>query len=517
MDDRRFDNLARSLAGQPSRRELLRLFLRASGAAAILTALAPLDRIIHSRRDRGSLDGRCDPGQEHCASGGVAAAQATPLPDDGETVMLLAAGDIAACDSSGDEATADLLDRHEGTVVLLGDTAYQAGTPQEFAECYDPTWGRHKDRTRPGVGDHEYNTPDASGYFEYFRAAAGDPDKGYYSFNLGTWHIIVLNSNCEFIGGCRAGSPEEKWLRADLAANPATCILASFHYPRFSSGITHGSNRDMGAFWQALYEAGADVVLSGHEHNYERFAPQTPAGVRDDERGIRQFVVGTGGIGHYPLGKPIANSEVRNDQAWGILEMTLRPGAYDWRFIPVEGQAFTDSGSGICSPVVREFPAIADTTVRAEDPYANLGTAPTIEVDSRLESWAYLRFEVQGVTEYIGSARLRLYAPPGEFTGRGPEVYSADNAWSENTITWNDRPELTGGPYGSVETIAEGSWVDIDISEAVTSDGTYTFVLVPRSEDGIAFVSSNNRILRPRLVLTLDLSDLGEVVDASSA
>src|SRR5262245_2996558 len=226
-----------------------------------------------------------------------------------EGMILAAAGDIATCMSDGDEATAQLLDRLDGIVVTLGDHAYEAGTPIEFAACYDPSWGRHKARTRPTPGNHDYLTPGASGYFEYFGAPAGDPRRGYYSYDLGAWRVIALNSNCDEIGGCGAGSPQERWLREELAANPRRCTLAYWHHPRFSSG-PHGSDPGYDAFWRALYERGTEIVLVGHDHTYERFAPQRPDGTRDPARGIRQFVVGTGGGSHHGFARPpIANSE----------------------------------------------------------------------------------------------------------------------------------------------------------------------------------------------------------------
>jgi len=259
----------------------------------------------------------------------------------------LAAGDIASCGSSGDEATAALLDSLPGTVLTLGDHVYENGTSAEFASCYQPSWGRHKARTHPAPGNHEYQSSAAAPYFAYFGSAAGEPAKGYYSFELGAWHIIALNSNCSAIGGCQAGSPQERWLRADLAAHPSACTLAYFHHPRFSSG-EHGDHTSMQPFWQALYEANADVVLSGHDHDYERFAPQDPRGQADVQRGLREFVVGTGGRSHYPIGAAHANSEVRNNDTFGVLELRLGAAGYSWRFVPVAGQSFTDTGSASC-------------------------------------------------------------------------------------------------------------------------------------------------------------------------
>jgi acid phosphatase type 7 len=266
----------------------------------------------------------------------------------GGAVVLAGAGDIASCVSDGDEATATLLDAIDGVVFTLGDHAYEAGTPIEFEACYEATWGRHKARTRPTPGNHDYLTPGASGYFDYFGAAAGEPNKGYYSYRLGAWHIVVLNSNCDDAGGCGTDSAQVKWLRANLASAGTMCTLAYWHHPRFSSG-PHGSEPTLQAFWQALHDHGAEVVLSGHDHVYERFAPQDSEGRLDPTRGLRQFVVGTGGGSHHRFsGPPIANSEIRNDDTFGVLKLTLYPASYEWQFIPVAGRTFTDSGSAPC-------------------------------------------------------------------------------------------------------------------------------------------------------------------------
>jgi hypothetical protein len=262
--------------------------------------------------------------------------------------VLIGAGDIADCtDLSGAEATAKLLEANPGTVMALGDLAYPNGAPEDF-KCYDKTWGRVKDRTRPAVGNHEFHSTGASYYFQYFGSAAGDPKTGYYSYDLGTWHIVVLNSECTAVGGCGAGSPEEKWLRADLAAHPSGCTLAYFHKPRFSSGLNHGNDPEVGAFWQALYDYNAELILNGHDHDYERFAPQDPNGNADPKRGIREFVVGTGGKNLREFGIHKSNSEVRNNNSFGVLKLTLKATGYDWKFIPAAGKKFTDSGSGSC-------------------------------------------------------------------------------------------------------------------------------------------------------------------------
>ncbi len=262
--------------------------------------------------------------------------------------VLLAAGDIASCSSADDEATAALLAaRPVAVVATLGDNVYEQGSPDEFTRCYQPSWGASAPRTKPSVGNHDYATAGAAGYFGYFGPAAGDPARGYYSYDLGAWHVVALNSNCSIVS-CSTGSAQERWLRDDLAAHPDGCTLAYWHHPRFSSGTTHGSSSAVGPLWQALYDGHADLVLQGHEHNYERFAPLDPSGRSDPERGLRSFVVGTGGRSHYPLGPPLPGSEVRNDNTYGLLALTLRPGTYQWQFVPEAGKSFADSGSTNC-------------------------------------------------------------------------------------------------------------------------------------------------------------------------
>jgi hypothetical protein len=282
---------------------------------------------------------------------GLASMRANPTgetPASEPSAILVGAGDIADCkDLSGAEATAKLLDQLPGTVMAVGDLAYPDGSKENFT-CYDRTWGRAKSRTRPAPGNHEFHSARATPYFDYFGAVAGDPKIGYYSYEIGTWHIIVLNSECLGVGGCEAGSPEEKWLRADLAAHPVACTLAYWHKPLFSSGSAHGNDLTVKPLFQALYEANADVIVNGHDHDYERFAPQDPEGSADPKRGIREFVAGTGGKNHRPFGEPKPNSELRDATAFGVLKLTLKPDSYDWQFIPEAGKNFTDSGSGKC-------------------------------------------------------------------------------------------------------------------------------------------------------------------------
>jgi 3',5'-cyclic AMP phosphodiesterase CpdA len=259
---------------------------------------------------------------------------------------IVAAGDIAGCDSSGDTQTAALLDGLPGTILALGDLAYDDGTASDFEDCYEPTWGRHKARTRPAPGNHEYNTGGAAGYYDYFGAAAGDPDEGWYSFDLGGWHIVSLNSNCAAAGGCTRSSPQGEWLAADLAAHPRTCTLAYWHHPRFSSG-DHGNILAVRDLWAILDEHDADVVLTGHDHDYERFAPQDADG-KASASGLREFVVGTGGRSLRAFGSTAANSEVRSRSSYGVLKLQLLPTSYTWQFVPVAGGSFTDSGAANC-------------------------------------------------------------------------------------------------------------------------------------------------------------------------
>ena len=261
--------------------------------------------------------------------------------------ILVGAGDIADCSRTTHQATAKLLDDIDGVVFTIGDNAYPAGTDAEFERCYDPTWGRHKPRTYPTPGNHEYDTANASGYFNYFGAAAGEPSEGYNSYGLGEWHVIALNSMCDEVGGCEADSPMLRWLRTVLANNAKTCTVAYFHHPLFSSGQNVNEDQ-MKPIWQALYAANVDVVVNSHAHNYERFAPQDPNGVADSVRGIRQFVVGTGGAALSPLEGTKPNSEVQNDDTHGVLKLTLHSTSYDWEFVPIAGKTFTDYGSDSC-------------------------------------------------------------------------------------------------------------------------------------------------------------------------
>ena len=263
-----------------------------------------------------------------------------PPPAPGLPQVFVGAGDIAQCDNNS-EATARLLDTIGGTVFTLGDNAYFHGTRENYRDCYEPTWGRHKDRTRPSPGNHEYESPGARPYFEYFGASAGPFGRGYYSFELGAWHAVSLNSNV----AADAGSPQAEWLRADLASHSLfPCTVAYWHHPLFSSG-PNGDSPQMRDVWRILDEAGVELVLGGHDHLYERFAPQNADGRPDPARGIRQFTAGTGGASLYGVVTARPNSEVRIS-AFGVLKLTLAADRYDWEFVTVSGPR--DSGSGAC-------------------------------------------------------------------------------------------------------------------------------------------------------------------------
>jgi 3',5'-cyclic AMP phosphodiesterase CpdA len=295
----------------------------------------------------------CGTGLSGCLSDqrAIDAAKAALL--EGNGIAVYAAGDIADCrnyrpEDSAAAKTAMLIagrlaEEKDAAVLTLGDTTYPVGLPIEFANCYEPSWGRFKSRTYPAPGNHDYYTPQAIGYYGYFGAAAGPGRRGYYSFDLGGWHVISLNSNLK---------PEEQrkqmaWLKKDLEEHPARCTLAYWHHPMYSSG-GHGNNRQMEDAWKMLHAAGADLVLSSHDHDYERFAPQDSEGRRDDVRGMREFVVGTGGATLTPFRFRKSNSEVSDNSTHGVLRIVLKERGYEWEFLPVEQGGFSDRGSALC-------------------------------------------------------------------------------------------------------------------------------------------------------------------------
>jgi hypothetical protein len=292
--------------------------------------------VVKSRPIRVRVANTADP--VVAAAGDIACSPLDPMYNNGQ-------GAHTACRMM---ATSSLLaGRNLTAVLLLGDTQYLYGELAAYEASYDASWGRYKDISSPALGNHEYLTPGAAGYFAYFGIRAGDAAKGYYSFDLGSWHIVALNTQCEQVGGCGAGSAEDVWLRADLAAHTGTCTLAFGHIPRFSSSV-RGDETQMLTFWQDLYKAGADLVLNGHEHEYERFAPMDAEGNLDLKQGIREIIAGTGGAEHEPFGNIRPNSEARSDRTFGVLLLTLHPAGYSWQFVPEHGGTFTDAGSANC-------------------------------------------------------------------------------------------------------------------------------------------------------------------------
>lgn len=447
-----------------------------------------------------------------------------------EPVVVLAAGDIAYCGRTGDEQTAAILDANPvGTVLALGDLAYEDGTAQQFADCYGPSWGRHKARTRPVPGNHDYHTSGAAPYFAYFGAAAGEPGKGYYSYNLGSWHVVALNSEISM----SSSSAQVAWLKADLAANPAACTLAYWHKARWSSGY-HGSSTSSNALVQALYDAGADVLLVGHDHDYERFAPQNPSSQLDTARGIRQFTVGTGGR-LVALKTTAPNSEARSDQALGVLKLELHDGNYSWQFLPAAGATFTDSGSAACvggtpppppsatatrsatptgipatptstpapgtptaTPASSIYLPVADARVKESSPTKNYAADPELQFDDgageRIAS--YLRFTLP----YTPTRAILRLRSTSNASAKGPAVYRADDTWAENTITWANRPLVVGGPFAAFGAVVAGAWTEVDVTSAARA-GSFTLALIAQSTDGGAFASRETAD-KPQLIIT---------------
>jgi len=272
----------------------------------------------------------------------------TPGPSgEAPSIVLTGAGDIADCSLAGAEKTSDILLQQQGWFFTAGDNAYADGSRVDYSACYAPTWGRVRDRTiLPAPGNHDWDTKGAQGYLDYFGPVAAPNGVTWYSRDLGAWHVVVLDSECEKVGGCGANSPQGRWLTQDLASSTAHCTLAIWHKPRFSSG-EHGNDPDVGPFWEALHQAGAELVINGHDHDYERFAPMDPSGNEQRPAGIREIVVGTGGGDLRQFTHEARNSEFRQAGAWGVLRLTLHPANYDWEFLPADGQV-ADSGSALC-------------------------------------------------------------------------------------------------------------------------------------------------------------------------
>jgi len=413
--------------------------------------------------------------------------------------VIAAAGDIA-CDPTsssynGGNGTSGschamntsnmLVNGGFSAILPLGDNQYYCGGYQAFVQSYDASWGRVKGITHPSVGNHEYLTSGGTdcdttgkglGYFQYFGAAAGLASQGYYSYNIGTWHLIALNSNCSSAGGCSASSPQGTWLVADLAAHANMCTLAYWHIPLYSSGGRANGNSQY--FWQALYAAHADVVLSSHDHTYERFAPQDPYAHLDTANGIREFIVGTGGANHTSFVTVAANSEVRDSTSFGIMEMTLHAKSYDWNFVPDTAGGFTDAGTGTChSSGGDATPPAAPTNLAAN------AVSPS-EVDL---SWTASTDNV-GVAGYriyrngslVGSSTTTAYADTGLQAGTSYSYYTiafdaAGNvSTASNTATATTLPPDTtppSPPSGLAANVASSTEVDLSWTPSTDNVG----------------------------------------------
>ncbi len=477
--------------------------------------------------------------------------------------VIAAAGDIA-CDptnanfnngngtsgSCRQKSTSDLLVNAGLSAVLsLGDNQYYCGGYQAYLQAYDPSWGRVKSITRPVVGNHEYLTAGgtdctiantgAAGYFNYFGSAAGSPSQGYYSYDIGTWHLIALNSNCGDAGGCSSSSPQGKWLAADLAAHSNFCTLAYWHIPLFSSGGRASSNTK--SIWQTLYNNDVDVVLNGHDHIYERFAPQAPDGTVDTARGIREFIVGSGGANHTSLVVIAANSELQNANTYGVLKLTLHPTSYDWQFVPEAGKTFTDSGTGMChgnAPVATPTrtaspagtltntptptstgvasPTATPTAAQAgnlftfapsDDAYiyqtngnTNYGSATTLQTDNSPVKNILLKFNVSGLNgQTITSAKLRLYAV--DPSDKGGDFYRvSDTTWQQGTVTWNNAPAANATLLASLGSVSVNTWYEVDVTSLITGNGTYSLRVSSTSSNGADY-SSKEGANPPQLVI----------------
>lgn len=400
-----------------------------------------------------------------------------------------------------------LLNAGLSAVLTLGDTQYYCGGYSAFLQSYDPSWGRVKSITHPAVGNHEYLTSGgtdctaanagAAGYFQYFGSAAGQPGQGYYSFDIGTWHIIALNSNCGDAGGCSATSPQGLWLANDLQTHTNFCTLAFWHIPLFSSGGR--ANHNSLAFWQLLYDNNADLILSAHDHIYERFAPQTPSGTLDTTRGIREFIVGTGGANHTSIVSVASNSEVRNPDTFGVLELTLHPTSYDWNFVPEAGQTFTDSGSTACHGATSDTTpptAPANLTATAVSP-----TQVNLSWDASTDNVGVAGYKVYRDGTFLASIGTTSYSDTTVQGGTSHSytVYAYDAAGNispaSNTATvttpTDTQPPTT--PTGLTATAVSASQVNLTWNAATDNVGVAGYT-VYRNGSPIASTSGANAI-----------------------
>ncbi len=404
--------------------------------------------------------------------------------------ILIGAGDIASCGQNNDELTAQIVDTIPGTVMVLGDNVYENGTTSEFNNCYHPTWGRHKARTKPATGNHEYNTSGAAPYYAYFGAAAGTAGQGYYSYNLGAWHIIVLNSSISM----GSGSAQDTWLQNDLAANPNLCTLAYMHHPLWSSGGSSGGQYYSGVRrpWDVMYPAGVDLILDGHRHFYERQAPMKPDGTADPATGMRHIIVGTGGIGGGSVSNPHPRTEIANGSTFGVLKLYLYDDSYAWRFIPRTGQTFTDSGSTACHGPPGSGGgggvSASQSTVAASPTSFTAGSgSSTITVTVKDASGAAINganvvFAATGTGNTFSPSSATANASgvatsTFSSTGAGAKTVSA----TANGITINQQPAVTVTP-GPVS--AAVSTVTAAPSSFVAGSGSSTITVTAKDANG---------------------------------
>ncbi len=452
------------------------------------------------------------------ASSPASASRAGPRAALSSDPVIAVAGDIA-CDPANSSfnggngssnscremyTSSLLLGAGLSAVLTLGDTQYYCGGYSAFLQSYDPSWGRVKSITHPAVGNHEYLTSGgtdctaanagAAGYFNYFGSAAGQPGQGYYSFDIGTWHLIALNSNCGDAGGCSATSPQGLWLANDLQAHTNFCTLAFWHIPLFSSGGR--ANNNSKAFWQLLYDNNADLILSAHDHTYERFAPQTPSGTLDTTRGIREFIVGTGGANHTSIVSVAPNSEVRNADTFGALELTLHPTSYDWNFVPEAGKTFTDSGSTACHGTTSDTTpptAPANLTATAVSP-----SQVNLSWDASTDNVGVAGYKVYRDGVFLASTSTTSYSDTTVQGGttHGYTVYAYDAAGNisppSNTATvttpTDTQPPTT--PAGLAATAVSAGQVNLTWNAATDDTGVAGYT-VYRNGSPIATTGAN--------------------------
>ena len=443
--------------------------------------------------------------------------------------VVVAVGDIA-CGANTPKGTdclqsktADVaVAQNPNLALVLGDNQYENGELSNFNNYYAKSWGRLKSVTRATIGNHEYanGASNASGYWDYFNGTgqndgpAGPRGKGYYSYNVGNWHIVTLNSQCDKVA-CYAGSTQERWLRADLAANTQPCTLATWHHPRWSSDVNELTNTSVDPLVQALYDSGADLLLVGHAHDYERFAPQDPDGTPDTARGLTQIVIGTGGrseVAFAPQAEP--NSLVRKTGTYGVLRLDLHNGYYNSKFVPIAGQTWTDSSTGNCHNAassqqrILNYSPSGDTYADSGQPTTNFGKATTLAARAPSPQRAsYLKFDVAGIgAAKVQSAKLRLFNKDASSVG-GQVNALTSTSWTEASLTWNTRPAM-GTSLGSFGAVSTGKWYEVDVTSAIKGDGTYGFGINSSSTDQVNWASTEaGASSAPQLVVTASPGD----------